>query len=51
MIGKYTFMLLLDEAVHVDWRYSAEKLDVFIGVELGHLSFSGGFCALRNASE
>lgn len=44
-------MLLLDEAVHVDWRYSAEKFDVFVGVELGHLPFGGGFCTLRNVNE
>ena len=41
-----TFVLFLNIRVHITWSDSAEKFDVFVGVELGHFTFRSRFSAL-----
>ena len=39
-------MLLFDVGIHVSWIDSTQKIDVFIGVKLGHFTLSGRFSTL-----
>lgn len=47
IVTNVAFPLLFLVEIHVIWRDFAEEVDVFVGVELGHFEFGGGFCALR----
>ena len=49
IVTNVVFPLLFGERIHVVWRYFLKKVDVLVGVELGHFMTGGGFCTLQRA--
>lgn len=47
IVADVVFPLLFNEGVHVVGCDLGEEVDVFVGVELGHLKLAGWFGALR----
>ena len=47
IITNVVFPLLLGERVHVVWCYLLEKVDVLVGMKLGHLMTGSRFGPLR----
>ena len=43
-----TFMLFLDKRIHIVWRDTTKEIDVFVRMELGHLTLGGGFGSLKD---